>query len=316
MANGYYSIILTENCNMSCAHCCQMSGPKVKSRMTVEEALEFIDFISKKEPKFLGISGGEVFLIREDLKTVIGYAKNRGVPMIGCVSNCSWARNYKVAHEILSEVKQAGLDALAISFDDFHLPFITLDKIKNAIKACVDLGIHARLHVVVTKETNDLNYYLSQLGDLAKYLSSSEEILAMPSGRALLEIPKEDFIYTEGIPTGKCPSETFTVTPNKKIQYCCSGFGTVHSKTAPLQIGDLNESTYEEIFELSNVKPLFKVIREKGPQAFIPEIIESGLEDKLFKNYVNVCHLCTEILNDSEMRKVAETVANKLYVNS
>lgn len=312
MSNGYYSIILTEQCNMSCAHCCQMSGPLAKRRLTVNEAKSFIDFIATKKPKFLGVSGGEVFLLRDDFKEVVKHAKKSLIPIIGCVSNAYWAGTYDNAYSLLSEFREAGLNALAISIDDFHMPFINIGKIKNAVRASVELGIFTRLHVVVTKSSRDLNHYLSELGDLAKHLNSSEEIKAVPSGRARLEIPTDDFIYETGIPVGKCPSETFTLIPKGKIYYCCSAFGTFDNQVDPLKIGELEDLTYEELMDYSTSAPIYKVLREIGPSAFIPAIKSAGSDHKLSGKYVNVCHLCTEILSDTQMRNIAVDDASRI----
>lgn len=74
-------------------------------------------------------TGGEPFLLGEDLYTAVEYAAKRGF-LTRIVTNAYWATSLERAGEVLSRLKEAGLTEINCSCDDFHQEHIPLDQIR------------------------------------------------------------------------------------------------------------------------------------------------------------------------------------------
>ena len=117
------SLLVTRKCNYSCSHCIGDYGPHSEGELTLYQVKYYIDQLPEQQTEFLNITGGEPTLY-EHLMETIEYAdrvrKRSGFPeKITMVTNCSWAKE-KDPSEYLKELKQAGLDTVDFSIDNFR----------------------------------------------------------------------------------------------------------------------------------------------------------------------------------------------------
>lgn len=101
----------TRTCNLKCIHCYSNSeSKKYSGELSTEEALRFIDGLAEFKVPVLLFSGGEP-LLREDLLTLVSYAKSKGIrPTIstnGTLLNL----------ELASSLKNLGVGYIGISLD-------------------------------------------------------------------------------------------------------------------------------------------------------------------------------------------------------
>lgn len=122
----------TESCNAKCAHCVVESGPERREQLPAATARAAIDAAVAAGLPLVVFSGGESLMYREGLLVLCGYAKDRGL-RTRVVSNAYWARTADHAARMLEALADAGVDELAVSFDEFHLPFIRPDQIANLV---------------------------------------------------------------------------------------------------------------------------------------------------------------------------------------
>ena len=144
-------ILTTFKCTASCPECCFECSPDNDKILSYDEIVKFIEQVhAELGVKRLVWSGGECFLLGDDLKKGIQYAYNLGMNS-RCVTNGFWAVSEEVAFNKLKELRDVGLDEINFSTGDDHQLFVSEDKILNAVIAAAKLG----LRVVVSIETRN-----------------------------------------------------------------------------------------------------------------------------------------------------------------
>lgn len=90
------TIIPTYRCTAECSQCCFESNPRLRARIDVNKIKDAIDQATAlfKNLSTVVFSGGEVFLLKEELFDSIYYAKSKGL-FVRCITNASWAMSTK-----------------------------------------------------------------------------------------------------------------------------------------------------------------------------------------------------------------------------
>ena len=85
------TILPTYQCTAACKNCCFGCTPNIKGRIPQDRLLSYIGE-AKKIPslRLVVFSGGECFLLGEDLDEAIGLASGKDV-ITRCVTNGYWA---------------------------------------------------------------------------------------------------------------------------------------------------------------------------------------------------------------------------------
>ena len=111
--------------------------------MTGDQLEEILDqlFASTKLAVVV-FSGGESTLLGEDLNRALRKCRAHGV-ISRLVTNALWATSVAAALVKLRELRAAGLDELNISTDDYHLPYVSLQKVKNAYLAATQVDFQS-----------------------------------------------------------------------------------------------------------------------------------------------------------------------------
>ena len=96
----HLTILPTYRCTAACAQCCFESDPHVQGRIPLERILDYIDQAARDFPtlKLVVFSGGECFLLRDDLDKAIARAAGHGLAT-RCVTNGYWATSKRAAQE-------------------------------------------------------------------------------------------------------------------------------------------------------------------------------------------------------------------------
>lgn len=86
--------VSTLGCTARCRDCCFSASPgKANQRLRLQEMLEILDAVVETVPSVENVvfTGGEPFLLREDLVTAVGAAAKRGLGT-RIVTNGFWSR--------------------------------------------------------------------------------------------------------------------------------------------------------------------------------------------------------------------------------
>lgn len=142
MLNGIH-FLLTYTCSFECDHCFLYCSPRAEGTFTLARIREVLGEAKKiGSMKSIYFEGGEPFLYYPILVEGLKLAKSAGFST-GLVSNCYWATAVEDAALWLGPVKDAGIDDLSISDDEFHSGDEGESGAKRAAKAAEELGMPA-----------------------------------------------------------------------------------------------------------------------------------------------------------------------------
>ena len=152
----FKSIVIetTNICNASCMMCYQDSSPKgskingiktlplekIKKILKHAISLQYLD-------SAVHFAGGETFLHWEKTLEIIKYSKKLGFLEISATTNGFWAKNNRTLPKKVTELKNAGLSRIELSFDYWHNIYIEQETIENCIIAFHEVGLPLTLRL-------------------------------------------------------------------------------------------------------------------------------------------------------------------------
>lgn len=293
------SLILTKKCNALCRHCGFNSGPGNSETMTKEEAKYYIGSARNLASlKMVSFTGGEPFLYYPLVYEIMSFARGLGLAS-EIVSNSYWASSYAEAYDRLGELREMGLVNYVTSLDDFHIEFIQMDSIHNAINAAYDLGLK------VTVKTLEYESAVIKSKDIATLLNITpndrfvlQGLTPVHEGRAKgIAGFKTDNLNSTNINfLGGCDKiiKFPAVEPTGNLFPCC-GFGN----GARLAGNGLSEDFYELLVRMQN-NLLFNLLATAGPLEIYRRVKERmpQLQEPIFSN---PCEMCNYLYGSEEV---------------
>lgn len=280
-------LLLTERCDVACRHCWFGSSPDAKAAMTLEQAKKYIDAAAANGARWVSLTGGEPFLVYDLLQGLTAYASGK-VLLSEAVTNCNWATSREKALQQLSPLKEAGLDTLNMSVDDFHQETIPLTRVKNCFEAAKRLELKPVLMITVKKKSDITAHRIAALLEDPDIQVLGAEKLPNPSALAMEthftpvgrgeKTPRQEmnYIQVESKPCRQALTD-IGVRPSGDVMPCCGPLGA----QIDAAIGNLEEESLSEILERAWDNPRLRDIYEKGPP-------------QLDGSYVGLCHMCVE----------------------
>lgn len=265
--------------------------------MPIEDAFRYIDRAAEVgSMEWVSFTGGEPFLLREMLQKLIWRATERGLKT-EIVTNCYWAGSVDTAREELLSLKEAGLDVINISTDDFHQRQIPFGLVKNCYEAARAIDLKVVFMMALSRESRlDLDA-LSMLLD-AKIAGPGRPAFKKPDavgfeggfvpvGRGAF-LPESSWV-SEPIRDGACLRilRDIGVDPEGEVLVCC-GAAAMPPRG---RIGNLNKGRLEEIVLEAYKEEIFRRIATEGPRKMAEK---KGLD---VQSFANKCHLCHSLLS-------------------
>lgn len=289
-----FSVFLDYQCNFSCSHCSVGSNPHTKFPMARETLLNFFEQL-KDIPtrKVVVFTGGEATIHKDLLLEGIRLSHAQGC-RTRLVSNGWWAKSRRKAIDYVRVLKEAGLDELNTSYDDYHEPFIGIEKIAHLIHGALQNDLAVGLGVIVDKAARwDQNRIAEAL--CSELSLTREELLARvtivydyptPSGSG-------DQLDVSGLDAGAkldlgCPEiiKTLSIHPNGGVKACC---GHVMFYSKDLALGNLNEEPLAHIVARAQKNLLYWWVQMTGPKRILEKL---GVR----ADYASICHACQDLL--------------------
>jgi MoaA/NifB/PqqE/SkfB family radical SAM enzyme len=308
---GNVGLILTYKCQVSCRHCILEAGPNRTEEMTLNDALEWIEQISKYRNgwiKVVSLTGGEPFYDVEKLKCIANFASNKNL-LVSVVTNAFWAKTLENARLTLKEVST--IDMLAISTDVYHQECIPLNNIANAALAAKEQNIPLNVHVC-TENEEDENY--RKTIDFLTTIIDKDQIntaVTFPVGRASKETDVTKPDRTTEVPVSACSSGNSPIIfPDGRIIACIGPI--IDLKTPhPLILGNLNQDNLATILDKAEANPILHSIRVWGPKKLISMIKEAGFQNLLPSTYMkeNPCEACYRLMSNPKIVALIEKMA-------
>jgi hypothetical protein len=314
-------IVVTYKCNAMCDSCGPRCGPHRKEHLTVEEIKQIIDEASECGSKYICFTGGEPTLMGPRLEEVISHAVSKG-NKAKVVTNAWWAKDPISARKRLEIFMDAGLTEISISADDWHLPYVPLERIAFAVQAARELDLRT---IVAVGETlgskitarflheylpGNPRVYREGLDKRVKDKITIRPVNIVPFGFAAEKIRKED-IHSGSMANELevafakkvgCPMvlESPAILPDGRVTGCCSIFSEDNES---LVMGYWPRQSLREILEGGENDLLLNWIRLEGPYG-IKDYIEKHAPEIEFKpGYSGICHLCGDILEREDTRR-------------
>lgn len=111
MVPRFVQWVVTERCQFECPHCDTAAGGKQNTELTTDQAQKVVDDLAGMGCEFLSLTGGEPML-RDDLFTIAGYAKGKGLPL-------GLTTNGQVIEEHLAALADLNLDSVVVTLDGY-----------------------------------------------------------------------------------------------------------------------------------------------------------------------------------------------------
>jgi len=299
---------VTTRCTAKCTDCPIVFENLPSASLTSEEMIEIIEeMLPWKTLRLVVFTGGEPFLVRDDIKEVVAFASENKL-LTRIVTNAYWATSRSAAYKILEQMKEAGLTEINISCDDYHQEYIPVENIKNANKAAFELGIPA---LIAHRECPDGNISIEYLSEylgikLQKFKKGGKNPrnYVYSSGPNIPIKSKRKCTSRSRSWMDPCPSvlNKIVISADKRVRICC---GIVSDSIEELTIGTIRKrGDLIQILRAGNEDLITNWLALAGP-ASILEFVRSqspglGLPD----NYVNRCHVCNELFTSEEVRRV------------
>ncbi|MGL5706113.1 MAG: radical SAM protein [Tannerellaceae bacterium] len=314
------TFIVTYNCTSSCPNCCFKCNPKRKEKLTTEEIISVIDFLSEhyNSLKTIVLTGGEPFTLEDDLVDIISYISSKNLNS-RIVTNAFWANNYEIAYSQISKLKQAGLSEINFSTGDEHLKFTPYDNIVFATMASLDNNISVAINVESSDNKTFKSTKLYNDHRLSKYLDS-------PDKYPLFKILNGTWVYLNTESNSTCPSTplqtphseactsmlgNICLSPNMEYLACC-GFGNIYNKY--LNIGHVNSQNITQIYN-AQFDDIIKIwLYTEGPLK-IAEWINKSSNNPISIQNKHSCEICNTILSDTNYITFLKQNIKHIYSN-
>jgi MoaA/NifB/PqqE/SkfB family radical SAM enzyme len=259
--------------------------PLEKAIRYIKQASEINSFTS------IGITGGEPFLYYNDLIEIIKTAKSNQF-FVTCTTNGFWAKTEEITGQKLDELIKAGLNHMSVSVDQFHSKYVSIENIRNILRAAKERNFTIKLFCIITKNSMRSTEIRKALGvDIMGYTIIESHCL--PIGRALEKIDQSEFIYENDFPSNKCFSENaLTIKPDGSAYPCLL--------TPAFYLGTLNESPLHMIIDKFYQNRCCEIMEKNGYEWFVNTIKKNALPITLKDKYVNLCDVCHTLFNKEE----------------
>lgn len=316
------TFVTTDDCTAFCDHCIMCCRPGAKHYLTYEQMTNAIDSALKIGPlRLVVFTGGEPTLLKTDLLKTIRYCYDRGI-LTRVVTNAHWARTEQRAKQILQALRDAGLDELNFSLDDYHAPYIPEEYVKNAWKASKGMGFMSMViansqgknAVIDGKYIQNLLEEEVQIRDAdhrhgpttekrdpdgTLYMISEGRL--QRSGRAAEELDDSDFFdpIKEDLLNGGCNTicSQPTISFDNHVWACC---GLDSLENYVLDLGDLNKESFETIAARAEDSVLLNAIYYIGPLMLRNYIRSKDPSIPFRDNYTSICEICEDITGNKD----------------
>lgn len=291
-------ILPTDYCPLNCAHCAIQDKTKPRCDLNMDITEQLIHEAPAQRFSVSVISGGgEPMAINETVLIRILRASNRENLYAKMTTNSYWATSLDEAGRKLQPLVENGLKHVVLSISESHQEYVKNENILNAVKAANALNLKCDLYLTtLNTETNPLQgivRYFTEHRQPPPYIHA--EYYFIPFGNAEFNFDLSDFqlINVEHL-RGACPSagNNICVHPNGTVTFCAMVFA-LHVKA--LHIGNVYRDKLQGIMQRVENNRLMQWLAVHGIVA-LKEAVEQHTDIRFADRYVNICHLCSEML--------------------
>ena len=297
-----FTLLPTYRCSAACEQCCFGSNPRVLERLSLGEMCELVDAAVRdfNNLQLLVVSGGECFLLGDDLFAVIAHAKQHGL-RVRTVTNGFWGKGLKAAERIAVRAAQAGLTEFNFSTGRDHTKFVPVQPIINATVAAGSAGVPT----LVTGEPDaDDRSILDQI-------QGDDRLLSLMRQSRLLQVRVNSWMkFTQAhVPRNRgavrasvdvpCDQlfSNVVVTPSGDVASCC---GLTFEYIPELKLGNVKSHALKDLFALQADDFLKIWVHMDGPVSIVRKVAPERLPE--FADCEHICQACAKMYRDPGIR--------------
>ena len=284
------TLIPTYRCNAACEQCCFESNPKIKHRLSLEEMITRVDEALDAFPEIyvLVVSGGECFLLGDDLIQVLRHAASRGL-YTRCVSNGFWGRTETTAKRIVQSLVDAGIREMNFSTGKDHQQWVPVDHVVRAAGEVAAAGIVTLITIEADDDGDDL----------------ARQVIARDDVKGLLKQPNFSIQTNTWMPfrpdaqgRGPGPKErgcdqlfnNYVITPHEMLSACC---GLTFEHIPEMKLADLSGGGDVRTAYLSQLDDFLKIwIHIDGPTEIMRRLFGVEAIDETLAGVNHICQSC------------------------
>lgn len=302
---------LTARCNAQCKMCYQAAGPKGSSyigdsALTLDDVVRVLDQARALPglPDRVHFGGGEGFLDADMIIGAIAHASIMGFGAITAVSNCFWGSTPERAQTMAERLANAGLHQMEISWDVWHAPYVSAQRVANAVRALYAAGIQTNLRLLTTRSVRAHEAYDMLGQDIIEALDEVCVGNVLPTGKAAEEFAHADLYPGPELSRG-CPTNlNLTINPAGRVAPCCSGA----DQTEALTFGDIRTQSLEDIVQSMQRSALLSTLVHEGAEPFLNLLREHGFDLAENEAFLGACHACWAVFSNPEQAKLIKQI--------
>ncbi|WP_081083634.1 radical SAM/SPASM domain-containing protein [Propionibacterium freudenreichii] len=329
------TISVTNKCPARCAHCLAESSLSERNHFTASEIEQI--YLSARELEEIGLvvmTGGEPTELGDDLFEAISRISISGVT-VRLVTNACWATDSSRTKRMITKLREAGVNEINYSLDDYHAVWIPPENVIRAYKLSRAQGFSGV--VVAAAEGPKSKYNLEWIkchidNDINV---THPDVIAKSEN---LEVAKDGTVYQAAIHgysrVGRahrmrsdlvimreglidynisCPEilDQIYVDSEGNIGACC---GIRVTRNRVLSIGKVFEENLRDVYLRATSDLLMRAIHVLGPGWLLK--FAAGLDDtvRVRDKYANICEMCEDL---TTQENAIETLKNHAdYIES
>lgn len=296
---AFVAFVMSHACPLACNFCCstrEVVGSRRISRAMILDCMKA--FAGHPAVARFSFTGGEPFLYIDDIKAVVGEAREAGVTQpIHIMTSGYWARDGAQVADMLAELRALGLDVLGLSYDHEHAKWVSPEQMRLVGEEALRLGIKVHLIGTFWEERGRVEELLPDLAAREGVHSYNYPVAEMGRAKSSATWPRRYAIpREEKFSCGKPGVYSLAVYPDGEVYPCCSGGLQIEGK---LSCGNVTRDAPERIiyaaltnFHVRMVKEygwgvLYALVEREAPEllAELPSIDESD----------GVCVICRDL---------------------
>ena len=280
-------------CNVKCAHCVAVDAVPQNTKMELSRAKEIIFEMAEAGVQGISFTAGEPFIYLDDLCQMVRLCHQYGI-YSRVVSNCSWAKTPELADECIARLKESGLSQLRMSYSRWHQENIPRQNIVNAAQSCKSCKNCKKIA---------LDYFISFVTDFSQQDDPFEQFLR---DHNLIYFP-EPVIFAgragaferkplrTDFQANCCPMNPY-LAPTQDMYACCDA-GSHFTRTNFFHLGNLKNSSIDQLFRQSETNSLYNHIRTMGISSIASYAGYKASEIVQYRK----CELCEKLFNNPVM---------------
>ena len=291
------AIAMTDRCSAACEICCFSCSPQGERTLSTALMKDVIRQACEMDIPSVGFTGGEPFLVFDQLLECTSYASSLGM-QVTVNSNGFWGRNEKRARQMLKELKEAGAQLISFSADQYHQAFVPIEDLKMAMRLCTETGLLCDVSIMETAGSDNLLRTTKALRPEI-YHATVGVHPALPAGKALETVGDGAFIQHFCTRQARCTGYgLFQLNFDGSYYMCCSQF----CREIPrLRLGTAQELMLKDLGRKVASDDFLYVMLRDGLGWFVVKAHEVGVEvpDRM----CTPCHLCVFLFTNQELEE-------------